>query len=118
MSGPALSTEQVQCVPAVVERQRERSVGPRLLCRTPQYLDEPNTLGVVGEPTSAYPEVAPGPENPVAPQLDQPATDSQVCFAGGVAGQADSSRLGHPVVAEAVSGGVTYRVCGSPARAV
>ena len=61
-------------------------------------------------------EVARGLEQPVAPPLDQPPTDSQMCLAGGVVGQADSRRLGHPVMAEAVSGVATDRV-GDPSAA-
>ena len=116
VSGPTLSTEQVQGAPAVLERQRERGLRPRLSCRTPQHLDEPNALRVVGQPTSADADVARGLEQPVVALLDQPPTDSQMCLAGGVVGQADPRRLGHPVMAEAVSGVATDRV-GDPSAA-
>ena len=116
--GPALLTEEVQTVSAVLEGQRERRLSPRLPRRAPQHLDEPDALVLVGQSTAADADVAGGLEQPVVPERDQPPTDPQVRLALGVIGQADPRRLGHPVVAEAVPGVAADRVGDPPATAV
>ena len=118
VSGPALLTEQVQTVSAVLECQRERRLSPRLPRRAPQHLDEPDALVVVGQPQAADADVAGGLEQPVVPERDQPPTDAQVNLALVVSGQADPRRLGHPVVAEPVPGVAADRVGDPPATAV
>ena len=108
--GPALLAEQVQGVPAVSERQRERGLRSSLSRCSPYYLDEPGAFDVVGQPQATDADVARGFEHRSSPSVDQPSADAQVNGAHVVSGKARARRLGHAVVAEPVAGVAADRV--------
>ena len=87
-----------------LEGQRKRGLRPRLVRRPPQHLDEPDALVAVGQPLAADADVTGGLEQPGSPSATSRRPMRRCVSRCVLGGQSVPRGLGHPVVAEAVSG--------------